>query len=167
MLRSFGSDYTKAKISFSQRRIWRERLKQKQSAENFFKSWTDNIALLAKIGWIDQGNLEWDSYDKIKEEIILQHLHQRAEKEKIKNMARLRAQRAAEAKALKMTVLAQKRMDREEKRKQKDKTKKTSCRQMKKKRHGDAVAQGINLKKRLLKVGTFGLEFLISNGCEC
>ncbi|KAI4374674.1 hypothetical protein MLD38_012641 [Melastoma candidum] len=141
---------TKAKISSSQRRRWRERWKQKQLAEKFFASWTEKIARMAKIGWKDEGNLEWDSYEKIKEDISLQRLHCRAEEGRAKNKARMRAQRAAEARVQKMTLLAQKRKDRQEKRKQRQEHRKPSSTQVT--RHWDAVAGGINLKKRLMKI---------------
>ncbi|KAI4366043.1 hypothetical protein MLD38_021968 [Melastoma candidum] len=143
---------TKAKISSSQRRRWRERLKQKQLAEKFFALWTDNIAWMAKIGWKDEGNLEWDSYEKIEEEINLQRLHWRAEKERAKNVAKMRAWIAAEAKAQKTALFAQKRKDMQEKREQRRQHRKPSSRLVKETRNVDAVAEGINLKKRLMKI---------------
>lgn len=142
----------KAKIGSSLRRIWKERLKRKGLKEKFFSSWADNIAEAAKTGRSDQRELDWDSYDKIKHEIDLQHLHRLAEKERAKNMAKMRAHKAAEAKAEKMARLAQKRKEREEKAKERGKTKRVLRRKTKKKKDDSAVTRGMELKKRLLKV---------------
>ncbi|XP_039170725.1 inner centromere protein isoform X2 [Eucalyptus grandis] len=148
------SDLIKAKIGSSIQRIWKERLKLKRSKEKFFSSWADSVAEAAKTGWSDQRELDWDSYDKIKHEINLQHLHQLAEKERAKNMAKMRrAHKAAEAKAEKIARFAQKRKEREEKAKERGKMKRVLCRKTKKKKKDDlAVARGMKLKKRLLKI---------------
>ncbi|KAF8025900.1 hypothetical protein BT93_F2657 [Corymbia citriodora subsp. variegata] len=148
------SDLIKAKIGSSIRRIWKERLKRKRLKEKFFSSWADNIAEAAKTGWSDQRELDWDSYDKIKHEIDLQHLHRLAEKERAKSMAKMRrAHKVAEVKAEKMARFAQKRKEREEKAKERGKMKRISCRKTKKKKKDDlAAAQGMKLKKRLLKI---------------
>lgn len=143
----------KAKIGSSLRRIWKERLKRKRLKEKFFSSWADNIAVAAKTGWSDQRELEWDSYDKIKHEIDLQHLHRLTEKERAKDLAKMRrAHKAAEAKAEKMARFAQKRKEKEEKAKERKKMRRVSCIKTKKKKDDLAVARGMKLKKRLLKV---------------
>ncbi|XP_030445938.1 uncharacterized protein LOC115668664 [Syzygium oleosum] len=147
------SDLIKAKIGSSLRRIWKERLKRKRLKEKFFSSWAVNIAEAAKTGWSDQRELDWDSYDKIKHEIDLQHLHRLTEKERAKDMAKMRrAHKAAEAKAAKMARFAQKRKEKEEKAKERKKMKRVSCRKTKKKKDDLAVARGMKLKKRLLKI---------------
>lgn len=121
--------------------------------ERFFSSWADNIAEAAKTGWSGQRELDWDSYDKLKHEIDLLHLHRLAEKERAKNMAKMRAHKeAAEAKAEKMARLAQKRKEREGKAKEQGKTKRVSCSKTEKKKDDLAVARGMKLKKSLLKV---------------
>ncbi|KAL2474083.1 trichohyalin-like [Forsythia ovata] len=56
-----------------------------------------SIANAAKIGGIEQQELDWDSYDKIKREIALKQLQQAAEQAKAKEMARVRAERAEKA----------------------------------------------------------------------
>ncbi|KAF2290822.1 hypothetical protein GH714_015624 [Hevea brasiliensis] len=68
------SDEIKEKIGFSLRRLWGKRLKWKKLREKFFLSWTKSIAEEARKGGIDQKELDWDSYDKIKEEITLQQI---------------------------------------------------------------------------------------------
>lgn len=62
------------------------------------QAWAECIANAAKIGGIEQEELDWDSYDKIKREMALEQLQQAAEKAKAKEMACIRAERALQAK---------------------------------------------------------------------
>ncbi|KAJ1400821.1 hypothetical protein SESBI_29257 [Sesbania bispinosa] len=71
----------------SHRRVWQEKLKSKRSGEQFFLSWKQNIANAAKKGGCGQEELDWDSYDKIKEQMELHQHLQAEEKEKEKLMA--------------------------------------------------------------------------------
>ncbi|KAF5478576.1 hypothetical protein F2P56_005124 [Juglans regia] len=87
------SDHIKAKISSSLRSIWQERLKLKWSRERFFCSWQESIAEAAKKGETDQLELEWDSYDKIKQEMVLQQHQWVVEKAKAKQVAKTRAEK--------------------------------------------------------------------------
>ncbi|KAL0001448.1 hypothetical protein SO802_015229 [Lithocarpus litseifolius] len=89
------SDRIKAKISSSLRCVWQERLKLKYSRERFFWSWAESIAKTAKKGGSNQQELEWDSYDRMKQEIVHQELQWVAEKAKAKakRMAKARAER--------------------------------------------------------------------------
>ncbi|KAK4373947.1 hypothetical protein RND71_004624 [Anisodus tanguticus] len=109
------SNQTKIRIHTSLRKLWGERLKWKRSREKYFQSWAESIANAAKVGGSDQEELEWDSYDKIKREIALEQLQLAAEKAKAKEMARIRAERAAQRKTEKMDRLVQRRKEREEK----------------------------------------------------
>ena len=81
------SDQIKAKISYSLRRVWQERLKLKRLGEKIFLSWEQSIANAARKGVSDQEELDWDSYSKIKQQLELQQLLQAEEKEKEKLMA--------------------------------------------------------------------------------
>ncbi|XP_045786322.1 uncharacterized protein LOC123881644 [Trifolium pratense] len=81
------SDQTKEKISYSQRRLWQKRLKSKRVREQFFLLWEQNIANAAKKGGTGQEELDWDSYDRIKEQLVFHLILQAEEKEKEKLMA--------------------------------------------------------------------------------
>lgn len=79
------SDQIKAKISYSLRRVWHERLKSKRLGEKFLHSWEQSIANAARKGDSGQEELDWDSYNKIKQ-LELHQLLQAEEKEKEKLM---------------------------------------------------------------------------------
>jgi hypothetical protein len=81
------SDQIKEKISYSQRRVWQERLKSKRVREQPFLLWEQNIANAAKKGGIGEEELDWDSYDKIKEQLVFNQILQAEEKEKETLMA--------------------------------------------------------------------------------
>ncbi|KAL0282619.1 UNVERIFIED_CONTAM: hypothetical protein Sangu_2481500 [Sesamum angustifolium] len=93
------SNQTKVKIRASLTKLWGKRLKWRRSREKFLQSWAESIAIAAKIGGNDEQELDWDSYDKLKQEIALLQIHRAAEKAKAKEIARTRAERAAQAKA--------------------------------------------------------------------
>ncbi|KGN53591.1 uncharacterized protein LOC101207813 isoform X1 [Cucumis sativus] len=80
------SDQVKVKISSSLRRVWGKRLMKKRLNETFFLSWMESIAVAAKKGGKEEQELDWDSYDKIKQETLHQELRRVAEKEKLKAM---------------------------------------------------------------------------------
>ncbi|KAA0059029.1 putative Serine/threonine-protein phosphatase 4 regulatory subunit 2-A [Cucumis melo var. makuwa] len=80
------SDQVKVKISSSLRRVWGKRLLKKRLNETFFLSWMESIAVAAKKGGKEEQELDWDSYDKIKQETLHQELQRVAEKEKLKAM---------------------------------------------------------------------------------
>ncbi|XP_062170270.1 uncharacterized protein LOC133875992 isoform X2 [Alnus glutinosa] len=88
------SVHIKAKISSSVRRVWQERLKLKRLRERFVSSWAESIAKAAKKGGPDQQELEWGSYDKIKQQMALQQLRWVVDnKAKAKRMAKARAEK--------------------------------------------------------------------------
>ncbi|KAL6202158.1 hypothetical protein ACLB2K_025868 [Fragaria x ananassa] len=89
------SEESKAKMSSSLRRLWGQRLKWKRSREKLFLSWVESIAEAAKTGGNEQQELNWDSYEIIREELYLQQLQQAAEKKKAKERAKMRAKEAA------------------------------------------------------------------------
>ncbi|XP_038897968.1 uncharacterized protein LOC120085828 [Benincasa hispida] len=78
------SDQVKVKISSSLRCVWGKRLMKKRLNETFFLSWMESIAVAAKKGGKEEQELDWDSYDKIKQEILHQDLQRVAEKTKLK-----------------------------------------------------------------------------------
>ncbi|KAE8733639.1 Cobalt ion binding [Hibiscus syriacus] len=106
------SEESKARIGSSVRRAWGKRLKRKWLGERFFLSWMKSIAEAARKGGIDQAELEWDSYDKIKQEIALEQLQWATEKAKGKEIAKVRAEKA---RAERMARIAEKRKKQEEK----------------------------------------------------
>lgn len=127
--------------------------------EEFILSWSENIAKAAKDGWSDQQELDWDSYDKIKQEMAVQQLQLDADMAKAKEMAKInavkaavaKAEKAALAKAEKMARIAEKRKEREEKAKQRREIKSKARRKSKK--SGElSVPQELKLKQRLTKV---------------
>ncbi|XP_004294127.1 PREDICTED: uncharacterized protein LOC101302046 [Fragaria vesca subsp. vesca] len=89
------SEESKAKMSSSLRRLWGQRLKWKRSREKLFLSWVESITEAAKTGGNEQQELNWDSYEIIREELYLQQLQQAAEKKKAKERAKMRAKEAA------------------------------------------------------------------------
>ncbi|KAK8545645.1 hypothetical protein V6N12_026475 [Hibiscus sabdariffa] len=108
------SEEIKARIGSSVRRAWGKRLKWKWLGERFFLSWMKSIADAARKGGSDQSELEWDSYDKLKQEIALEQLRLATEKAKGKEIAKVRAERARVERIARM---AQKKKDQEEKEK--------------------------------------------------
>lgn len=111
------------------------------------KLWGESIALAAKMGGSDQEELEWDSYEKLKQEIALQN----AERAKMKELARIRKERATQERAKKMAMLAQKRREREENAKVKGEPKKR-IKRSKEEKEKLVESQEEKLKERLMKV---------------
>ncbi|RDX84182.1 hypothetical protein CR513_34806, partial [Mucuna pruriens] len=206
------SDQTKAKISDSLRRVWHERLKSKRSMEQFLLSWAQNIANAAKKGGSGQEELDWDSYDKKKQQLELHQLLQAEEKgneklmavtgakniiqswkekiakaakkgasgeqeldwdsygkiqeemdrlrqlqhttakEKEKEMARVKAEKEAQIKAIKRVILTQKRKDHQERAKVKGNIKSHPCRNAKEGKGTLKVTQEFKFCTKLTKI---------------
>ncbi|KAL8505745.1 hypothetical protein ACS0TY_016820 [Phlomoides rotata] len=146
------SNQTKVKIRASLTKLWGERLKWKRSREKFLQSWAESIAEAAKKGGSDQQELEWDSYDRLVQEIALQQKIHEAEIAKAKEMARIRAERAAQVKAEKMARLSQKRREREEKAKVRGESTKKRNKRSKEEKEKLAEFQEEKLKERLMKI---------------
>lgn len=127
-------------------------MKWKRSREKFYLSWAESIAKAAKKGGSDQEELDWDSYDKIKEEIALQQLQWAENKKKAKELAKMRAERAARARAEKMAMLAEKRRERERQAEARGEIKRETTRKSKEDKEELAVAKGLKLKERLTKL---------------
>ncbi|KAK8507413.1 hypothetical protein V6N12_072675 [Hibiscus sabdariffa] len=138
------SEEIKARIGSSVRRAWGKRLKWKWLGERFFLSWMKSIAVAARKGGSDQLELEWDSYDKMKQEIALEQLRWATEKAKGKEIAKVRAERA---RAERIARIAQKKKEQEEK----EKTRELKRRMLEKSKKDEKVAdhEGRKLKQRL------------------
>ncbi|KAL2476411.1 hypothetical protein Adt_37147 [Abeliophyllum distichum] len=146
------SNQTKARIRSSLRKLWGKRLWWKRSREKLLREWADSIANAAKDGGIEQQELDWDSYDKIKREIALEQLQHAAEKAKAKEMARVRAERASQAKAEKMAKLTQKKKEREENAKCRAELNKKRNKKSKEEKEQLAVSHELKLRERLIKI---------------
>lgn len=136
------SDQSKAKMSSSLKRVWGKRLEWKRSRAKFLSSWAESIAEAAKRGGSGQRELHWDSYDKMKEEILIEQCQLAADQAKAKEMA----------KEKRMARLAQKRKEKEQKAKPRGKRRCENNRKSKEEREELAIAQGLELKERLTKL---------------
>ncbi|KAL4589022.1 hypothetical protein LXL04_001924 [Taraxacum kok-saghyz] len=139
------SEETKAKIRVTITQQWRERIKKKRARERFISMWSEGIAQAAKRGGPGENELEWDSYEKMEQEIVLQQLQRSADVAKAKEMAQIRAERRAKAKAEKVKMTLQKQVAKVKglvKKKKKTKEEKEEL----------AVAHDLKLKQRLTKI---------------
>jgi hypothetical protein len=73
---------SKDRISAALRKIWERRKVSVKSRQMILRVWSDSIAEAAKEGDHMQDKLDWDSYDKIKSEMISTFLWKK-EKERI------------------------------------------------------------------------------------
>ncbi|KAI7735867.1 hypothetical protein M8C21_017742 [Ambrosia artemisiifolia] len=137
------SEQTKAKIRITITQKWKERLKWKRSKERFISKWAESIAKAAKKGGYGQQELEWDSYDKIEKEIDLQRIQRAADIAKAKEMAQIRAERRAKAKAEKVKLTLKKRVA---------KVKGLAKKKSKEEKQELAAAEDLKLKERLTKI---------------
>lgn len=129
-------------MSSSLKRVWGKRLEWKRSRAKFLSSWAESIAEAAKRGGSGQRELHWDSYDKMKEEIAIEQHQLAADQAKAKEMA----------KEKRMARLAQKRKEKEQKAKPRGKSRRENNRKSKEEREELAIAQGLELEERLIKV---------------
>ncbi|XP_076886825.1 uncharacterized protein LOC143536795 [Bidens hawaiensis] len=137
------SEQTKAKIRITITQQWKERLKIKRSSERFISKWAESIAKAAKKGGPDQQELDWDSYDKIEKEIALQQMQRSADVAKAKEMAQIRAEKRARAKAEKVKLTLKKRVA---------KVKGLAKKKSKEEKQELAAAEDLKLKERLTKI---------------
>uniref|UniRef100_A0A1D1Y6Y5 Uncharacterized protein aq_aa11 n=2 Tax=Anthurium amnicola TaxID=1678845 RepID=A0A1D1Y6Y5_9ARAE len=96
------SEESKAKTGFALRKIWEERLKRKSLQEKCYLTWAGIVAEAAREGGRDRQELEWDSFEKMKSDILVQHLQWKTDRARQKEIAKRRAERAAKAKAGKL-----------------------------------------------------------------
>lgn len=109
------SAQSKEKIGSSLRQLWAKRLKRKRSTDKFYSSWAESIAEAARRGGINEKELNWDSYEILKEEIASRQLQRAAEKAKEKESKRIRAEKRARERAKKMASQVRKKMDHKQK----------------------------------------------------
>lgn len=145
------SDQSKSKISASLTKIWEERLKQKRLQEKCYLFWARTIAEAAKIGSLDQEELEWDSYEKMKADMVSEQIKLKEEKARAKEIAKLRAESVAKDKAEKVAKLA------EQRKLQKEKAKARKLEALSRKKSVDErkkteLSKGLKLKAILTKV---------------
>ncbi|KAL8242625.1 hypothetical protein R6Q59_012927 [Mikania micrantha] len=137
------SEQTKAKIRLTITQQWKERLKWKRLSERFISKWAESIAKAAKKGGYGQQELDWDSYDKIEKQISVQQRQRSADVAKAKEMAQLRAERRAKAKAEKVKLTLKKQVA---------KVKGLAKKKSKEEKQELAAAEDLKLKERLTKI---------------
>ncbi|OVA13274.1 hypothetical protein BVC80_289g12 [Macleaya cordata] len=146
------SEENKVKISLAQKRVWRKRLRLIRLKEEFYMKWAESIAEAARRGGCDQQELDWDSHEKIKAEMVLQKLQRAADKAREKEIAKLRKARAAKEKEEKMARIAQRRKEREEKAKARGEIKRKTRRKSIEEKQQLAISKGLKLKEKLTKI---------------
>lgn len=144
------SDESKARISSGLKRLWEKRLKHRRLQENCWIIWAGSIAEAARKGHYDQQELNWDSYEKIKADNEYQHLKQKAENVKAREIAKQRAERVSQIRAENITRLAKQRKGRPENPKAK-KVEASSRKRSEIEKKKIALSKGIKLKARLTK----------------
>lgn len=110
-------------MSAKHKLVWYERRKRKPYQDNLHRNWAEIIAATAKIGGYGERELDWDSYSKIRAELISE-----AKKEKLKN-------------------IIERKKKQEEKRKEKEKKKKEREKEKKDKKKREEILEIIKEKK--------------------
>lgn len=131
------------------RKIWEERLKNKILQEGCHATWAGAVANAAQKGSRDQQELEWDSYEKMKSDILIQHLQWKTERERQKEIEKRRAERALKAKSDKTIRHHQERKDDQE---VKRKRSKGNLKQPEEKKNVLATPRHAKLRAKLTKV---------------
>lgn len=106
------SDQRKEKIGLALKRLWEKRLNHKRLQERCILAWAATISEAAKMGSIEQQQLDWDSYEKIKADIISDHLRWKMKKAKAKEHAELKAKRNAEVQSARKAMKSRQRRKR-------------------------------------------------------
>ncbi|XP_010462204.1 PREDICTED: histone-lysine N-methyltransferase, H3 lysine-79 specific [Camelina sativa] len=141
------SDETKEKIRASVKQVWAERSRSKRLKEKFTSLWSENIAEAARKGGSGEVELEWDSYERIKQEFLSEQLQLAEEKARAKEQTKMIAKQAAQARTEKMRRAAERKKEREEKDRREGKIRKP-----RQKRENPTIASRSKLKKRLTKI---------------
>ncbi|XP_010479878.1 PREDICTED: inner centromere protein isoform X1 [Camelina sativa] len=141
------SDETKEKIRASVKQVWAQRSRSKRLKEKFASLWSENIAEAARKGGSGEVELEWDSYERIKQEFLSEQLQLAEEKARAKEQTKMIAKEAAQARTEKMRRAAERKKEREEKDRREGKIRKP-----RQKRESPTVASRSKLKKRLTKI---------------
>ncbi|XP_006856109.2 uncharacterized protein LOC18445921 [Amborella trichopoda] len=168
------SEESKARIGLALRRIWQERSRRKTLQNKCCLEWQQSIAEEARKGGHGQEELNWDSFEKLKEDIIRQQLQWAAEKEKAKKISIIRNEKMAKAKAEKMAMVVLVRQLREDRKaKARAEMKEAAEMRLMKKVNAEAISKELRLKvkltkmhqKKLLGVESMSLESVV-NGSE-
>ncbi|XP_013629059.1 PREDICTED: translation initiation factor IF-2-like [Brassica oleracea var. oleracea] len=133
------SDETKEKIRASMKQIWAERSRSKRLKEKFTSLWSESIAEAARRGGSGEVELDWDSYDKAKQEISSE------EKARTKKQNKMRAEEAKTEK--KMRRVVERKKEGKERDQRGGKTRKPQ-----QNKESATTASRSKLKKRLTKI---------------
>ncbi|XP_014753774.1 uncharacterized protein LOC100825588 isoform X2 [Brachypodium distachyon] len=86
--RQLHRQVSKEKISAALRKIWERRIVSVKSRQTVLQIWSNSIARAAKEGGHCQGKLDWDSYGKIKSQMISMFLWNKEKERIIKKLKR-------------------------------------------------------------------------------
>ena len=92
---SYFRQASKDKISAALRKIWERRILSVRSRQKVMQIWSDSIAEAAKRGDYSQDKLDWDSYERIKSEMISMFLWNKERGHTIKKLKKAVAKIAA------------------------------------------------------------------------
>lgn len=157
------SEQSKRKIGSSLRKLWAERLKLKRLKEKFYSSWTESIAEAARKGGIDEEQLNWDSYERLKVEISSRQLQWDEDKTKEKEMKKIRAEKKVKQRVQNMTRLALKKLEHKQNDVLRAKKKLISSKRRKEKEELTALKE-LNITDRLVKI--FGKKSVDGPSCS-
>lgn len=143
------TDQSKARIGTALRRVWGKRLKWKRCQEKCYLKWAQSIAEEAKKGGCYQDELQWDSYEKLRAEIVRQHLQWLSDKAKAKEFAKLKARREAKARAEKKARLANEREEKQQKAKAEVESRRKS--KSEERKQETTILRSLKVKARLTK----------------
>lgn len=86
---------SKDKISASLKKIWERRIVSVRSKQKVMQIWSNSIAEAAKRGDCSQDKLDWDSYERIKLDMISMYLWNKEREQTIKKLKKAVAKIAA------------------------------------------------------------------------
>jgi hypothetical protein len=92
---SYFRQTSKDKISAALRTIWERRIVSVQSRQNVLQIWSNSIAEAAKNGDHSQNKFDWDSYERIKSEMMSMFLWNKERGRIIKKLKKVVAKIAA------------------------------------------------------------------------
>nr|XP_019706704.1 uncharacterized protein LOC105047591 isoform X2 [Elaeis guineensis] len=144
------SDQSKARISSGLKKSWEKRLKHRRSQENCCIMWSGSIAEAARKGGSDQQELNWDSYEKIKADIESQHIQQKGERARAREIAKLRAGRVSQIRVENVAGLAKQRNN-NEKKAEANKVEASSWKRSEDEKKKTVLSKDFRLKARLIK----------------
>lgn len=146
------SEQSKEKISSSLRQLWAERLKRKRSREKLYFSWAESVAEAARRGGINEEELNWDSYERFKEEIASRQLQCAAKKAKGKELKKIQAEKRVRKRVEKMASFVQKKMEHKKKAEPRAKQKWRMSSKGREAKEELALSREPNLSDKLIKI---------------